>query len=86
MTGTDRITLAEAKKITGLSISTIQRRVDAWLDRDEDKIASGYALKGGRAGRNRTVDRADTLRLARQLGGGERVRSGSTGPVVEHAG
>lgn len=86
MAGTDRITLARAKELTGLSISTIQRRIDAWLDEDEDKIASGYALKGGRAGRNRTVDRADALRLARQLNGGAQVRSGSTGAAVEHAG
>lgn len=80
----NRITLVEAQRITGLSVSSIHRRVDAWLAGDEAEIASGYALKGGRSGRNRTVDRRDALRLRRQLDGDLVIRSGSeSAPPVD---
>jgi hypothetical protein len=80
-----RVNIRQACEITGLSTASIQRRVDAWLAGEEKDRATGYALKGGRAGRNRTVDLVDARRLARQLAGDEVIRSGSQSPGDDDA-
>jgi hypothetical protein len=61
------IGLEEAKKITGLSVSTLRRRVDAWNDGDR----SDFALRGSRSGPTswRYVDPDDAEALAAQLRG-----------------
>lgn len=78
------IGVLEAAEITGLSVSTVQRRVDAWRAGDR----TDYALKGGTAGSTRGkaatryVDRADALALAKQLVGdlppGRHILDGDT--------
>lgn len=62
-----RLKVQEAAARTGLSVRTVQRRVDAWIAGDR----SDYALRGGRAGStsDRYVDESDVDALARQLSG-----------------
>jgi hypothetical protein len=69
--GPRTIGVLDAAELTGLSVSTVQRRVDAWQRGDR----SDYALKGGTAGATsskgatRYVDRLDAEALAKQLVG-----------------
>lgn len=60
------LTISEAVQVTGLSRSTVQRRVDAWIAGDR----SPAALKGGRThgtSGERRVDPVDARRVRDQL-------------------
>ncbi len=57
--------IATVSVVTGLSKSTVRRRIDAWIHGDR----SSYALKGGRSGSIRYADPDAVERLARELRG-----------------
>lgn len=57
--------VAAAAAAIGISVSSVQRRIDAWQRGDR----SDYALQGGRAGKCRYADPDDVDALAGQLRG-----------------
>ncbi len=57
--------VAAAAELIGISVSSVQRRIDAWARGDR----TDYALRGGRAGKCRYADPDDVDALAGQLRG-----------------
>lgn len=60
------LTMTDAVAHTGIPPMTLRRRVDAWINKNAAKIASGYAVKGVRVFGGRLVDEVDAERARLQ--------------------
>ena len=58
--------MTETVAHTGIPSNTLRRRVDAWLDDNEEKIESGYAIRGTHGHGGRLVNGVDAERARLQ--------------------